>query len=169
MGPSAENHPQPTRRLHKFIASKGRAAPPRPHSPRASCSGPAPRCRAGGAAPVPIATGRLVSRLVTAAPVPIATGRVVSRLDAAAPGHRSHSSPAVPLFPPGAMSRLGPQRDLEEAAALERRRRRELLRRGRIFNARLRTIGVRAGRKGGKAPCSPASPRSSEENGLTGR
>ncbi|NXI83906.1 RIBC2 protein, partial [Rhipidura dahli] len=40
------------------------------------------------------------------------------------------------------MSRLGPQRDLEEAAALEGRRRRELLRRGRIFNARLRTIGI---------------------------
>ncbi|NWV54916.1 RIBC2 protein, partial [Daphoenositta chrysoptera] len=40
------------------------------------------------------------------------------------------------------MSRLGPQRDLEEAAALEHRRRRELLRRGRIFNARLRTIGI---------------------------
>ncbi|KAM7023089.1 RIB43A-like with coiled-coils protein 2 [Ammospiza nelsoni] len=40
------------------------------------------------------------------------------------------------------MSGLGPQRELEEAAALERRRRRELLRRGRIFNARIRTIGI---------------------------
>ncbi|XP_009093439.1 RIB43A-like with coiled-coils protein 2 [Serinus canaria] len=40
------------------------------------------------------------------------------------------------------MSGLGPQRDLEEAAALERRRRRDLLRRDRIFNARIRTIGI---------------------------
>ncbi|NWX32721.1 RIBC2 protein, partial [Notiomystis cincta] len=40
------------------------------------------------------------------------------------------------------MSRLGPQLDLDEAAALERRRRQELLRRGRIFNARIRTIGI---------------------------
>ncbi|RMC02782.1 hypothetical protein DUI87_19973 [Hirundo rustica rustica] len=40
------------------------------------------------------------------------------------------------------MSGLGPQRELEEAAALERRRRRELLRRDRIFNPRIRTIGV---------------------------
>ncbi|NWW30430.1 RIBC2 protein, partial [Panurus biarmicus] len=40
------------------------------------------------------------------------------------------------------MSGLGPQRELEEAAALERRRRRELLRRERIFNARIRTIGI---------------------------
>ncbi|NXR31884.1 RIBC2 protein, partial [Zosterops hypoxanthus] len=40
------------------------------------------------------------------------------------------------------MPGLGPQRELEEAAALERRRRRELLRRERIFNPRIRTIGV---------------------------
>ncbi|KAF4795035.1 RIB43A-like with coiled-coils protein 2 [Turdus rufiventris] len=40
------------------------------------------------------------------------------------------------------MSGLGPQRELEEAAALERRRRRELMRRERIFNARTRTIGI---------------------------
>ncbi|XP_071278391.1 RIB43A-like with coiled-coils protein 2 [Agelaius tricolor] len=40
------------------------------------------------------------------------------------------------------MSGLGPQRELEEAAALERRRRREQLRRGRIFNPRIRTIGI---------------------------
>ncbi|OWK55751.1 RIB43A-like with coiled-coils protein 2 [Lonchura striata] len=40
------------------------------------------------------------------------------------------------------MSGLGPQRELEEAAALERRRRRELLRRGRIFDPRIRTIGI---------------------------
>ncbi|KAM6284251.1 RIB43A-like with coiled-coils protein 2 [Spheniscus humboldti] len=40
------------------------------------------------------------------------------------------------------MSRLGLQRDLQEAAALERRRQRELQRQSRIFNARVRTIGV---------------------------
>ncbi|XP_049677459.1 RIB43A-like with coiled-coils protein 2 [Accipiter gentilis] len=40
------------------------------------------------------------------------------------------------------MSWLGPQRDLQEAAALERRRQRELQRQSRIFNARVRTIGV---------------------------
>ncbi|XP_063998905.1 RIB43A-like with coiled-coils protein 2 isoform X2 [Pogoniulus pusillus] len=40
------------------------------------------------------------------------------------------------------MQRLGLQRDLEEAAARERRRQRELQRQSRIFNARLRTIGV---------------------------
>ncbi|KAM6314446.1 RIB43A-like with coiled-coils protein 2 [Podargus strigoides] len=40
------------------------------------------------------------------------------------------------------MSRLGVQRDLQEAAALERRRQRELQRQSRIFNARVRTIGV---------------------------
>lgn len=43
-----------------------------------------------------------------------------------------------------AMSGLRVQRDLQEAAALERRRQRELQRQGRIFNARVRTIGVRA-------------------------
>ncbi|XP_052646805.1 RIB43A-like with coiled-coils protein 2 [Harpia harpyja] len=40
------------------------------------------------------------------------------------------------------MSWLGLQRDLREAAALERRRQRELQRQSRIFNARVRTIGV---------------------------
>ncbi|XP_040514053.1 RIB43A-like with coiled-coils protein 2 isoform X1 [Gallus gallus] len=40
------------------------------------------------------------------------------------------------------MSGLRVQRDLQEAAALERRRQRELQRQGRIFNARVRTIGV---------------------------
>ncbi|NWI45380.1 RIBC2 protein, partial [Picathartes gymnocephalus] len=40
------------------------------------------------------------------------------------------------------MSGLGQQRELDEAAAVELRRRRELLRRGRIFNARIRTIGI---------------------------
>ncbi|XP_068258233.1 RIB43A-like with coiled-coils protein 2 [Nyctibius grandis] len=40
------------------------------------------------------------------------------------------------------MSRLGLERDLREAAALERRRQRELQRQSRIFNARVRTIGV---------------------------
>ncbi|NXF31508.1 RIBC2 protein, partial [Nyctibius bracteatus] len=40
------------------------------------------------------------------------------------------------------MSRLGLERDLQEAAALERRRQRELQRQSRIFNARVRTIGV---------------------------
>ncbi|XP_027661374.2 RIB43A-like with coiled-coils protein 2 [Falco cherrug] len=40
------------------------------------------------------------------------------------------------------MSGLGLQRDLQEAAALERRRQRELQRQSRIFNARVRTIGV---------------------------
>ncbi|KAM9640971.1 RIB43A-like with coiled-coils protein 2 [Morphnus guianensis] len=40
------------------------------------------------------------------------------------------------------MSWLGLQRDLQEAAALERRRQRELQRQSRIFNARVRTIGV---------------------------
>ncbi|NXM75455.1 RIBC2 protein, partial [Serilophus lunatus] len=40
------------------------------------------------------------------------------------------------------MSGLGPQRDLQEAAAIERRRHQELLRKSRIFNARFRTIGV---------------------------
>ncbi|NXF09400.1 RIBC2 protein, partial [Smithornis capensis] len=40
------------------------------------------------------------------------------------------------------MSGLGVQRDLQEAAAVERRRQQELLRRSRIFNARFRTIGV---------------------------
>ncbi|XP_054255792.1 RIB43A-like with coiled-coils protein 2 [Indicator indicator] len=40
------------------------------------------------------------------------------------------------------MQRLRLQRDLQEAAALERRRQRELQRQSRIFNARLRTIGV---------------------------
>ncbi|KAM6424788.1 RIB43A-like with coiled-coils protein 2 [Rhynochetos jubatus] len=40
------------------------------------------------------------------------------------------------------MNRLGPQRDGLEAAALERRRQRELQRQSRIFNARVRTIGV---------------------------
>ncbi|XP_051482266.1 RIB43A-like with coiled-coils protein 2 [Apus apus] len=40
------------------------------------------------------------------------------------------------------MSRLGPQRDRQEAAALELRRQRELQRQSRIFNARLRTIGI---------------------------
>ncbi|KAM9171891.1 RIB43A-like with coiled-coils protein 2 isoform 1-T2 [Pangshura tecta] len=40
------------------------------------------------------------------------------------------------------MRRLGLQRDLAEAAALERRRQRELHRQSRIFNARVRTIGV---------------------------
>ncbi|KAM6293737.1 RIB43A-like with coiled-coils protein 2 isoform 1-T1 [Porphyrio hochstetteri] len=42
----------------------------------------------------------------------------------------------------GAMSGLGLQRDLQEAAALEWRRQRELQRQSRIFNARVRTIGV---------------------------
>lgn len=51
---------------------------------------------------------------------------------------------AGPLCSLGAMSRLGLQRDLQEAAALERRRQRELQRQSRIFNARVRTIGVRA-------------------------
>ncbi|XP_068808162.1 RIB43A-like with coiled-coils protein 2 [Struthio camelus] len=40
------------------------------------------------------------------------------------------------------MHKLGLQRDLQEAAALERRRQRELQRQSRIFNARDRTIGV---------------------------
>ncbi|XP_061844774.1 RIB43A-like with coiled-coils protein 2 [Colius striatus] len=40
------------------------------------------------------------------------------------------------------MSKLRLQRDLQEAAALERRRQRELQRQSRIFNARVRTIGV---------------------------
>uniref|UniRef100_A0A8B9NBD5 RIB43A domain with coiled-coils 2 n=1 Tax=Accipiter nisus TaxID=211598 RepID=A0A8B9NBD5_9AVES len=40
------------------------------------------------------------------------------------------------------MSWLGQQRDLQEAAALERRRQRELQRQSRVFNARVRTIGV---------------------------
>ncbi|NXH22091.1 RIBC2 protein, partial [Bucco capensis] len=40
------------------------------------------------------------------------------------------------------MSRLGLQRELQEAAALERRRQRELQRQSRIFNARVRTIGI---------------------------
>ncbi|XP_068046550.1 RIB43A-like with coiled-coils protein 2 [Anomalospiza imberbis] len=40
------------------------------------------------------------------------------------------------------MSGLGPQRELEEATALERRRWRELLRRDRIFDPRIRTIGI---------------------------
>ncbi|XP_034639980.1 RIB43A-like with coiled-coils protein 2 isoform X1 [Trachemys scripta elegans] len=40
------------------------------------------------------------------------------------------------------MRKLGLQRDLAEAAALERRRQRELHRQSRIFNARVRTIGV---------------------------
>ncbi|XP_069720853.1 RIB43A-like with coiled-coils protein 2 [Phaenicophaeus curvirostris] len=40
------------------------------------------------------------------------------------------------------MSRLWVQRDRQEAAALERRRQRELQRQSRIFNARVRTIGV---------------------------
>lgn len=63
--------------------------------------------------------------------------------------------------PPLAMNRQGLQRDLQEAAALERRRQRELQRQSRIFNARVRTIGVRArlqrppgrwGQRGGAAP-----------------
>lgn len=65
-------------------------------------------------------------------------------------------SAAAPLCSLPAMPGLGPQRELEEAAALERRRRRELLRRERIFNPRIRTIGVR---KGGKAPFSHRVPR----------
>ncbi|XP_030336444.1 RIB43A-like with coiled-coils protein 2 isoform X2 [Strigops habroptila] len=40
------------------------------------------------------------------------------------------------------MSKLVLQRERQEAAALERRRQRELRRQGRIFNARVRTIGV---------------------------
>ncbi|NXO42271.1 RIBC2 protein, partial [Locustella ochotensis] len=40
------------------------------------------------------------------------------------------------------MSGLAQQREQKEAAALERRRRRELLRRERIFNPRIRTIGI---------------------------
>ncbi|NWI52192.1 RIBC2 protein, partial [Calyptomena viridis] len=40
------------------------------------------------------------------------------------------------------MSGLGLQRELQEAAAVERRRQQEFLRRSRIFNARFRTIGV---------------------------
>ncbi|XP_009563249.2 RIB43A-like with coiled-coils protein 2 [Cuculus canorus] len=40
------------------------------------------------------------------------------------------------------MSRLWVQRERQEAAALERRRQRELQRQSRIFNARVRTIGV---------------------------
>ncbi|PKK30076.1 RIB43A domain with coiled-coils 2 [Columba livia] len=40
------------------------------------------------------------------------------------------------------MSRLGPERDLQEAAAVERRRQQERQRQSRRFNARLRTIGV---------------------------
>lgn len=181
------------RPFHNFIASKGWAAPARPHSLRASCGGPAPRSHrprshrdgsacvpAGsaaashrhGSACVPAGTaapshrhGPLCVPAGTAAPVPIATVRGVSRLDAAAaPGHRCQSSPAVPLFPPGTMNGLGPQRELEEAAALERRRRRELLRRERIFNPRIRTIGVRAGRKGGKAPCPPGSSKREQLN-----
>ncbi|XP_062426780.1 RIB43A-like with coiled-coils protein 2 [Rhea pennata] len=40
------------------------------------------------------------------------------------------------------MHKLGLQRDLQEAAALERRRQRELQRQSRIFNVRGRTIGV---------------------------
>ncbi|XP_025969774.2 RIB43A-like with coiled-coils protein 2 isoform X1 [Dromaius novaehollandiae] len=40
------------------------------------------------------------------------------------------------------MRKLGLQRDLQEAAALERRRQRELQRQSRIFNVRARTIGV---------------------------
>ncbi|NXE28625.1 RIBC2 protein, partial [Ardeotis kori] len=40
------------------------------------------------------------------------------------------------------MSRLGVQRDLQEAAALEWRRQRELQRQNRIFNPRVRIIGV---------------------------
>ncbi|XP_067387058.1 RIB43A-like with coiled-coils protein 2 isoform X3 [Emydura macquarii macquarii] len=40
------------------------------------------------------------------------------------------------------MRKLGLQRDLAEAAELERRRQRELHRQSRIFNARVRTIGV---------------------------
>ncbi|XP_063251359.1 RIB43A-like with coiled-coils protein 2 isoform X1 [Prinia subflava] len=40
------------------------------------------------------------------------------------------------------MSGLAQQREQQEAAALERRRRRELLRRDRIFNPRIRTIGI---------------------------
>ncbi|NXG21325.1 RIBC2 protein, partial [Grallaria varia] len=40
------------------------------------------------------------------------------------------------------MSGLGQLREQREAAAVQRRREQELLRRGRIFNARLRTIGI---------------------------
>ncbi|XP_057238318.1 LOW QUALITY PROTEIN: RIB43A-like with coiled-coils protein 2, partial [Malurus melanocephalus] len=58
-------------------------------------------------------------------------------------GQRSPSCPcSIPLLPPGAMHRPGPLRDLDEAAARELRQRRELLRRERIFNPRIRTIGV---------------------------
>lgn len=54
---------------------------------------------------------------------------------------------------PGAMSGLGLGREAQEAAAvaaaLERRRQRELQRQSRVFNAWLRTIGVRVRPKHG--------------------
>lgn len=72
-----------------------------------------------------------------------------------------------------AMSGLRVQRDLQEAAALERRRQRELQRQGRIFNARVRTIGVRAlpkpPRGSGRGwSCGAGSPLRSERVWLRG-